>query len=55
MRDAYAKQEAKDAVSDVTVEGSVLAACIAISQEMVNEMCDTQDERDLVHAEAVMR
>ncbi|MBZ9772398.1 carbon-nitrogen hydrolase family protein [Mesorhizobium sp. CO1-1-8] len=45
--------ETNNAVSKVyAVEGScyVLAPCAVISQEMVDEMCDTHDKRDLVHA-----
>lgn len=45
--------ETNNAVSKVyAVEGScfVLAPCAVISQAMVDEMCDTPDKRDLVHA-----
>jgi nitrilase len=44
--------ETNNAVSKVyAVEGScfVLAPCAVISREMVEEMCDTEDKRNLVH------
>ena len=44
--------ETNNAVSKVyAVEGScfVLAPCAVISREMVEEMCDTEDKRSLVH------
>ena len=50
---ARARLETNNAVSKVyAVEGSCFAPapCAVISREMVEEMCDTEDKRKLVHA-----